>query len=120
MVSTDSLGAALVGAATELAGFRVVYLAEGEAIPDGIRRQKPTVVLVDADHPNAGDAASFGPALMTGAPLVFYGRAERLRDTRIVAGAAQASIIALPEDIDRLPGILTGIAMRQTGRRVSE
>ena len=120
IVSTDSLGAALVGAATELAGFRVAYLLDEEAILDGVRRTKPLLVLVDATHTIAGDATSLGPALMTGAAVVFFGRAERLRDTRIVAAVAHASTIALPEELDRLPGLLTSIAARQGQRRSSE
>lgn len=120
IVSADSLGAALVGAATELAGFRVAYLLENEPILDGLRRTKPLVVLVDATHTIASDAAALGPALMTGASLVFYGRAERLRDTRASAAAAHAAAISLPEEIERLPEILTGIASRQPGRRLSE
>jgi hypothetical protein len=120
IVSTDALGAALLGAATELAGFRVAYLGETENAADGIRRVKPLTVLVDATHPIATDAASLGPALMTGAAVVFYGQADRLRDVRVVAATAHASVIALPEELDRLPGILTSIAARQPGRPVSE
>jgi hypothetical protein len=120
IVSTDSLGAALIGAATELAGFRVAYLMDEEAILDGVRRTKPLLVLVDATHAIAADAASLGPALMTGASVVFFGRADRLRDTRIVAAVAHAETIALPEELDRLPGLLTSIATRQGQRHPSE
>lgn len=120
VLSSDSLGAALVGAATELAGFRVAYSTEGESIPDCIRRVKPLVVLVDADDAIANDAASLGPALMTGASVVFYGRAERVRDVRAVASAAHASVIIFPDEITRLPGILTAIAVKGPGRIRSE
>ena len=120
IVSTDALGAALVGAATELAGFRVAYLLEDEAVIDGIRRTKPLLLLVDATHTIAGDAASLGPALMTGASVVFFGRADRLRDTRLVTAAVHAETIALPEELGRLPGVLTSIAARQGQRRPSE
>lgn len=120
VVSADPLGAALVGAATELAGFRVAYLGADESPSDGIRRAKPAVVLVDAAHPIAADAASLGPALMTGAAIVFYGRADRLRDVRAVTTAAQATTLVLPDEIGRLAGYLTAAAARQPGRRPSE
>jgi hypothetical protein len=77
-------------------------------------------VLVDATHPIAGDAASLGPALMTGASVVFYGRADRLRDTRSATAVAHALTIALPEDIDRLAGLLTSIATPRVTPRSSE
>ena len=120
VLSSDSLGAALIGAATELAGFRVAYSTEGESIPDCIRRVKPLVVLVDADDAIASDAASLGPALMTGASVVFYGRAERIRDVRAVASAAHASIIIFPDEITRLPGMLTAMVTGAPDRTRSE
>ena len=120
ILSRDSLGAALIGAATELAGFRVGYPGEGESVPDSIRRVKPLAVLVDAEDPIASDAASLGPALMTGAAVVFYGRADRIRDVRAVASAAQASIIVFPDEITRLPAMLTAIARGVPDRSRSE
>ena len=120
IVSTDSLGAALVGAATELAGFRVAYLADAESVPDGVRRVKPMLLLVDATHPLAADPASLGPALMTGAAVIFYGRADRLRDLRAATASVHATTISLPDEIEKLPAILTAIATRQPGRRLSE
>jgi len=113
IVSTDALGAALVGVATELSGFRVAYPEDDESVQDAIRRAKPVVVLVDATHPIVSDPASLGPALMTGASVVFYGRAERLRDLRPAASIASASTIAFPDEIDRLPELLTAAAARQ-------
>lgn len=114
IVSDDALGAALVGVATELSGFRVAYPDADESVPDAIRRAKPVVVLVDASHPIVRDPASLGPALMTGARVVFYGRADRLRDLRAAASAASASTIALPDEIDRLPELLTAAAARRS------
>lgn len=120
ILSQDPFGAALIGAATELAGFRVAYPATGASVPDSIRREKPLVVLVDAEDPLASDAASLGPALMTGAAVVFFGRAERVRDIRAVASAAHASIIIFPDEITRLPGLLTAIAAGIPERSPSE
>ena len=120
ILSLDPLGAALVGAATELAGFRVSYPSAGDSVPDAIRREKPLVVLVDAEDSIASDAASLGPALMTGASVVFYGRAERIRDIRAVASAAQASILIFPDEITRLPAMLTAIAGGVPDRSRSE
>jgi hypothetical protein len=120
ILSPDSLGAALLGAATELSGFRVAYLADPEGPADGIRRVKPIVVLVDATDAIASDPAALGPALMTGAAVVFYGTASRLRDIRLVVAAAHAETITLPDELDRLPGILTAVAGRTAGRRLSE
>jgi hypothetical protein len=120
IISSDPLGAALIGAAVELAGFRVSYSHDGESSPDAIRRVKPAVVLADASHALTASPASLGPALMTGAALVFYGPATRLRDLGVLAGSTQASLIVLPDDIDRLPALLTALLQRAPGRTRSE
>ena len=112
VLSPDPLGAALLGAAVELAGFRVEYLRDEDAAPDVIRRTKPLAVLVDVLHPIVADPASLGPALMTGATLVFYGPASRLRDLRIRATPG-ALLLELPEQITELPALLHGIVTRQ-------
>lgn len=107
-----------MGVATELSGFRVAYPEDNESVPDAIRRAKPRVVLVEATHQIVSDPASLGPALMTGATVVFYGRADRLRDLRSAASVTTASTIALPDEIDRLPELLTAAAARQArGKR---
>ena len=123
ILSPDSFGAALVGVATEFAGFRVAYPAEGESVPDSIRRAKPLVVVVDAEHPILREPASLGPALMTGAAVVFYGRAERLRDVRALASAAHAATITFPDDVEQLAALLTAVTLRNarpSDRRTSE
>lgn len=120
ILSPDPLGAALIGAATELAGCRAVYPEEGESVPDSIRRLKPVAVLVDATHPILAEPASLGPALMTGASVVFFGSAVGLRDVRVLAAASKAATIALPEEIDRLAEVLTGAMTRQPGRARSQ
>ena len=102
--------------ATELAGFRVAFLEDGESASDGIRRVKPLVVLVDAAHPVLREPASLGPALMTGAAVVFYGREDRLRDVRTVAATARAAVLVLPEQIAELPRLLTAAALRGAPR----
>lgn len=120
ILSPDSMGAALLGAATELAGFRPNFPLEGETPTDSIRRVKPLVVMIDAGHPIVGDPASLGPALMTGAALVFYGSATRMRDLKVLPATARADIVVLPDDIEKLPAILGSIGARAPGRARSE
>jgi hypothetical protein len=120
ILSPDSFGAALIGAATELAGFRAAYPADEESPTDAIRRIKPWVVLVDVAHASARDLASLGPAMMTGAALVFYGPRESLRDASLLAAKANAVVVALPQDLEDLPALLTEIAARKPGRTRSE
>lgn len=106
ILSTDTLGAALLGAALELLGYRAVFPLEGETGADALRRLKPGVVLVDGGDEFLSDTAVLGPALMTGARLVFFGTAERVRDLRVLAARYEATLLALPDDVDDLARVL--------------
>lgn len=120
ILSPDPLGAALLGVAIELAGLRVSYAADGESPPDCIRRVKPVAVLVDVTHPITADPASLGPALMTGATVIFFGSARKLRDAAVLASSSRAATLALPEEIDLLAGLLGAAVARQPRRTRSE
>ena len=120
VISSDPLGAALLGAATELAGCRVAYVLEGESVPDAIRRVKPVAVLLDATHPIVSEPASLGPALMTGASVILFGAAARLRDLAALIATSRASTIVLPDGIGELPALLTSAAAPHPRRTRSE
>ena len=106
ILSTDSLGAALLGATLELLGFRAAFARKGETPADAVRRLKPKVVLLDAKDTELRDAPVLGPALMTGARVLFFGTAERVRQVEAVAEKAGAALLVLPEDLPRLPFML--------------
>lgn len=106
ILSSDTLGAALLGAALELLGYRAVFPHEGETGGDALRRLKPGLVLVDGGDEFLTDTAVLGPALMTGARLVFFGSAARLRDLRVLAARYEATLLALPDDVDDLARVL--------------
>lgn len=106
ILSADALGAALVGAALELAGFRAAFPREGESAAEAVRRLKPKVVLLDAQDVELREAGVIGPALMTGAKLVFFGPPEAIRDLRVLASAAHATLVALPDDLERLTRLM--------------
>jgi DNA-binding response OmpR family regulator len=120
IIASDALAGALLGAAVELAGFRVVFTDRQEAVPDAIRRYKPVAVLVDAALAVAADPASLGPALMTGAGVVYFGTAARLNDLSASATSAGAERLILPEEIERLPAVLAAVVARAGSRQRSE
>lgn len=106
ILSSDALGAALLGAALELLGYRASFPRADERGSDALRRIRPRVVLVDAGEDFLSDGGVLGPALMTGAQLVLFGTPERVRDIRVLAAKYNATPIALPEDVGKLADIL--------------
>jgi hypothetical protein len=107
ILSSDTLGAALLGAALELLGYRAVFPRDDEGGADALRRLKPRVVLVDGGDEFLNDSTVLGPALMTRAQLVFFGKPARVRDLRVLAAKYGASLLALPDDVDRLADVLS-------------
>jgi hypothetical protein len=107
ILSSDPLGAALVGAAVELAGFRPTFALADESIRVALLRVRPSHVLMDCADAEFRDEAALGPALMTGARLFFFGREARSADVKALAIRYQVRIIVLPTDVDRLHEILS-------------
>jgi hypothetical protein len=106
ILSPDALGGALVGAATELAGFRAEFARRNEPLRAALSRLKASHVLIDCDDPTSQDESALGPALMTGARLFFFGTASKTEALRAVAARYHVRAIVLPGDIDRLQEIL--------------
>jgi hypothetical protein len=107
ILTPDPLGGALLGAATELAGFRAEFTRPNESLRAALARVKASHVLIDCDDPNSRDEAALGPALMTGARLFFFGTARKTEALGAIATRYQVRLIVLPGDIDRLHDILT-------------
>ena len=106
ILSPDPLGAALLAAAVELAGFRAEFAATGESAGDAVRRVRPRLVLLDARDPGLGDERLLGPALLLGAWVYLFGTAETLRNREVAAARHGAEMLRLPEDTEQLPELL--------------
>ena len=115
ILSTDSLGAALLAAALELVGFRAAFARAEETAADAFRRLKPRAVLLDAKDLELRDSHVLGPAMMTGARVLFFGTAESVRQVQALAAKANAVLLVLPEDLPRLPFLLA--TLPDAGRR---
>ncbi len=106
IISPDALLAALLGAAVELTGYRAAFPRANESEIDALRRIRPALALIDADHQVATDEALLGRALMTAVRVLFFGRAPRLDSLRTLATRYEAGVIVLPDDVSRLEQIL--------------
>lgn len=106
ILSPDALGAALLGAAVELTGLPVAFLAYDETARDALRRLRPSCVLIDCDDTHASDESLIGPALMTGARIFLFGPDSRMRMRKHLAIRFHMGIIVLPGDAERLAAIL--------------
>lgn len=108
IVSADTLGAALLGGAVELAGLEARYPQPDETARVALRRTRPAAVLIDCGHAEACAESFIGPALMTGARVILF-RSPRA-DTAIPASVATLGLptLELPRDAGRLAEMLAG------------
>jgi hypothetical protein len=117
IVSPDALGAALLGAAIDVAGLRVGFPADGETPRDALLRMRPSHVLIDCDDVTASDESLIGPAMMTGARVFLFGADRRIHLRKHLAIRFHMGTIVLPGDVDRLASIL---GLRATEASASE
>jgi hypothetical protein len=106
IISTDTIAAALLGAAIELSGYVPYFPREQESARDALRRTRPGIVFVDCDHEEAASDAFLGPAMMTGACLAIFGSPRAQRDYRRIANAYELRCFGLPVDHEELLAVL--------------
>ena len=97
--------AALLGAATELAGYRASFPAEDNQL-ESVRRKLTAAVLIDASHPAARQEALLGRALMAGTAIIVFGRSGDLDAIKPLADRYELISLLLPQQLDELPEIL--------------
>lgn len=108
--SHESLAAALIGAAVEVAGFTPVFPYDGESPRDAVMRVRPRVALVDCDHPDACTEAFFGPALMVGARTAVFSSARSQRQIVEIAKQFRVARFTVPIEFDQLKALLRELA----------
>ena len=97
VISTDPLTAALLGLLLHLEQVPVVYHeAGGEALDAVFDRVRPTLVLVDIDHPDGFSEAFTVRAQAAGARVVAYSPGRLTDDVHERAAARGVAWFALP------------------------
>ena len=77
ILSSDVVGAALLGGLVETLGYRVTFGRHGERMADALRRERPVMVFVDASD-GVLSAENLGPAQMRGVPVTIFGRPHEI------------------------------------------
>ena len=107
LLSPDALGAALVGAAIELAGIGVIFVGTEQPLAI-LRRARPSYLLIDCADPAAADEALIGPAMMMGTRVVLFGDERSAQLLRPTAVRLRLGFVVLPRDVDDLIALLSG------------
>jgi hypothetical protein len=102
ILSEDTLAAALLGAAVELAGHQPHFPQADEVARVALRRVRPGLVIVDCDDDHACSESFVGPALMTGAQLLLFDSPRHAAVGVDIARRLGLDVVHLPDDHELL------------------
>jgi hypothetical protein len=106
VLSDDPFSAALLGAATELAGYTPRFPLPDEPVRTALRRVRPRLVLVDCDHADACSDEFVGPAIMTGSRVLLFRSRRTARDPGEFAERLGLRVLDLPVEHEPLSRVL--------------
>jgi DNA-binding NtrC family response regulator len=102
ILSSDAVAAALLGALVETLGYLVRFYHPPEHPDDALRREKPSVALVDCDDVTVMNDELLGRAKMRGISVVMFGSADALQRVRQVAIDHELDTLILPASLNAL------------------
>jgi hypothetical protein len=94
ILSADAVGAALVGALVETLGYRVRFLRPPERPDEAIRRERPSLAMLDVDDASVMTDETIGHSTMRGVPLLLYGSSIGLQRVRQLS--LEHELVTLP------------------------
>ncbi|MEX2152920.1 MAG: hypothetical protein WD825_06235 [Gemmatimonadaceae bacterium] len=102
ILSSDAVAAALLGALVETLGYLVRFYHPPELPDDALRREKPSVAMVDCDDVTVLNDELLGRAKMRGIAVVMFGSADALRRVRQVAIDHELDTLIMPASLNAL------------------
>lgn len=102
ILSSDAVAAALLGALVETLGYLVRFYQPPEPPDQTLRRERPSVALVDCEDPTVMNDELLGRAQMRDISVVMFGSADALRRVRQLALEHELDTLLMPTSLDAL------------------
>jgi DNA-binding NtrC family response regulator len=102
ILSSDAVAAALLGALVETLGYLVRFYHPPEEPDEALRRERPSVAMVDCDDPTVMKDELFGRARMRGISVVIFGSSDALRRVQRLAAEHALDTLIMPASLDAL------------------
>jgi DNA-binding NtrC family response regulator len=102
ILSSDAVAAALLGALVETLGYLVRFFHPPEVPAEAIKRERPSIAMVDCDDPTLMKDELLGRARMRGISVVMFGSADALRRVRKLALEHEIDTLLMPASLDAL------------------
>ena len=102
ILSSDAVAAALLGALVETLGYLVRFYHPPEEPDATLRRERPSVAMIDCADPTVMKDEVFGRARMRGISVVMFGTADALDRVRQIAVDHALDTLIMPATLDSL------------------
>ena len=102
ILSSDVVAAALLGALVESLGYLARFFHPPEDPESAMRRERPTVAMIDCADPMAMTDETLGRARMRGISVVLFGTAEALHRVRLLVLEHSLDTLIMPASLDAL------------------
>ena len=102
ILSSDAVAAALLGGLVETLGYVVRFYRPPEPAEIAIRREHPSIALIDCADPTLMKEDVLGRARMRDVSVVIFGTAEAMRGVRALVAAHELDTLIMPVTLDTL------------------
>jgi DNA-binding response OmpR family regulator len=99
IVSDEPLIAALLGALIELEGFRPIFPSGEERVSETLERERPSVLIVDVDHPDGASRGVLARARLAGIAVIFFSPRRHGEEVHVIA--EQCGVAWFPMPVER-------------------
>ena len=110
ILSSDAVAAALLGALVETLGYLVRFYHPPEPPDDALRRERPTLALVDCEDPTVLNDELLGRARMRGVSVIIFATAHAFLRMQRLASEHEIETLLMPTTLDSLDETLGRVA----------
>jgi len=102
ILSSDAVAAALLGGLVETLGYLVRFYRPPEPPEIALRRERPSVALIDCADPTLMKEELLGRARMRDVSAVVFGTPDALRGVRQLVADHEVDTLIMPASVDTL------------------
>ena len=106
ILSSDAVAAALLGGLVETLGYLVRFYRPPEPPEIALRRERPSIALIDCADPTLMKEDVLGRARMRDVSVVIFGTAEAMRGVRALVAEHELDTLVMPASLDALDDAL--------------
>ncbi|HJQ21110.1 MAG TPA: hypothetical protein VJ867_12245 [Gemmatimonadaceae bacterium] len=100
ILSSDAVAAALLGGLVETLGYLVRFYRPPEDPDTAMKREKPSIALIDCADPTLMKEEVLGRARMREISVVIFGTPDTLRTVRALVAEHQLDTLIMPGSLD--------------------